>query len=112
MRARPRTPFDFLIGPDDRATVEGLTGFVKTATRSSTTALRRRLRPSWEYIGSINYFRCVKCGMPRYWGVGYKSYGNLSQRNPLRVRLKRQDGLAILACADPLAEARSIRCKT
>ena len=99
-------PFDFLIGPDDRATVEGLTGFVKTADPLVNYGVATAVATiPGEYIGSINYFRVREVrGIPRYWGVGYKSYGILSQRNPLRVRLEKgKTALQFSLVPDPLA---------
>lgn len=83
-------PFDVLIGPADRATVEGLTGFVKAVDplvqAASSTAIAN-VNPM-DYIGTISHCRVREVrGMPQYYGVGYKSYGPNSQRNPLRIRV-------------------------
>ena len=55
------------------------------------------------YIGTISDFavRVVR-GMPQYYGFGWKSYGPLSQRNPLRVRLaKGETAWRVIAMQDP-----------
>lgn len=84
---------EFLIGPSDRATVEGLTGFVPVADpliEYGTTESVARGAMADGYIGSINHFRVREVrGIPQYYGVAYASYGPNSQRNPLRVRLER-----------------------
>ncbi len=88
-------PYNFLIGPSDEATVKGLTGFVKTAEQlvslgnDTAVAVLSTVYNDGRYrIGTINDFDVwVVPGIPQYYGVGYKSYGMNSQRNPLRIRL-------------------------
>jgi hypothetical protein len=57
------------------------------------------------YIGTHTDFNVrVVRGIPQYYGFAFKSYGNLSQRNPLRVRL--QKGVTrpqVIAMPDPNA---------
>ena len=102
-------PYDFIVGESDRATVEGLTGFVKVVDPlvqlgQDTAAARLSAE---EYIGTISHFRVREVrGCPRYWGVGYKTYGPNSQRNPLRVRLgKGETAPRVIAMPDPRSGA-------
>lgn len=91
-------PYDFIIGPSDESTVVGLTNFTPIAESLVAYGLtqdKARLAPDdvgWGsyYIGTISDFavRVVR-GVPQYYGFGYKSYGRLSQRNPLRLRLQK-----------------------
>ncbi len=107
-------PFDFLIGPSDRATVTGLTGFVGTRSEliryGSTADLAADTNgmPTMgvDLIGIMSDdFRVWEVrGVPQYYGFAYKSYGPRSQRNPLAVRVTK--GLAaprVLAFNDPNA---------
>lgn len=90
-------PFDFLIGPSDEAAVRALTGFVAAADPmirySSTTSVASMDAyygvDGKKFIGTLSGFNVwVIRGMPQYYGVGYKSYGPNSARNPLRVRVR------------------------
>ncbi len=104
-------PFDFIIGPSDEATVRGLTGFVPVASANirygatvDIATLPQLASLGGMYpIGVIEDFVVhVVTGCPQYYGVGYKSYGANSQRNPLRVRLaKGESSLRIIAMPDP-----------
>jgi hypothetical protein len=99
-------PFDFLIGPDDRATVEGLSKFTSAADNLIIYGLTQdRARVPGEYIGTIEHFMVREVrGMPQYYGFGYKSYGRLSRKNPLRVRLhKGESAFRALAMPHPNA---------
>lgn len=107
-------PFDFLIGPSDRATVEGLTGFVGArsgliaygTTADLATEVNRLPTMGVDFIGVMaNDFRVWEVrGIPQYYGVGYKSYGPRSQRNPLAVRVaKGEAGPRVQAFTDPNA---------
>ncbi|HJW82828.1 MAG TPA: hypothetical protein VJ754_00860 [Anaerolineae bacterium] len=105
-------PFTFLCGPSDRLTIEGLSKFTKAAAQrvkmgiTQDVALPQQtiVNTQWaSYLGTIEEFEVYEVrGIPQYYGVGYKSYGSRSQRNPLRVRLER--GLSaprIIAMTDP-----------
>lgn len=99
-------PFDFLIGPSDRVTVEGLSNFTLASDPLVQLGLTQdRAVVTTEYIGVIEHFRVREVrGIPQYYGFGYKSYGRLSQRNPLHVRLgKNEAALIAKAMADPKA---------
>lgn len=99
-------PYEFLLGPSDRSTVEGLSKFTEVqqpllrygSTQDIATV-------SSEYFGTWDgKFRLREVrGMPRYWGFAYKTYGRLSQRNPLRVRVRKGEGTnwSIIAMPDP-----------
>ena len=103
--------YEFIIGPSDQAAVEGLTGFVGTASNLITYgAMQDVARLSnmdtgngSYYIGTMNDFAIrVVSGIPQYYGFGWKSYGANSQRNPLRVRLgKGLSRPAFVAMPDP-----------
>lgn len=90
-------PFDFLIGPSDRATVMALTGFVGVrsgliaygSTADLAAETNRMPATGVTLLGVMaDDFRVWEVrGMPQYYGVGYKSYGPRSQRNPLAVRV-------------------------
>lgn len=100
-------PFDFLIGPSDRNTVESLSNFTPVTDPLiiyGATQDRAGV-PMQDYIGVINHCRVREVrGVPQYYGVGYKSYGRLSQRNPLRLRLhKGESSLQVTAMTDPRA---------
>ena len=95
-----------MIGPSDRVTVEGLSKFTKTAdplVQYGSTVDRAAVTA--EYVGVIENFRVREVrGVPQYYGVGYKSYGPRSQRNPLRVRLgKNASAPQVTAMTDPRA---------
>jgi hypothetical protein len=103
-------PFVFFIGPADRATVVGLSGFVEAASQSvqvgtaTTVAVAQpALNPYTSYLGVLEDFFVYEVrGMPQHYGFGFKSYGSRSQRNPLAVRLER--GITtprIIAITDP-----------
>ena len=85
-------PFDFLIGPADRAVVVALADFTEAnfslVRPGASTA--EAIVPEG-YLGTYGgYFQVREVrGMPQYYGIGYKSYGKLSQRNPLRIRVKK-----------------------
>lgn len=106
-------PYEFVIGPSDETTVRGLTDFTPVAENLviyGSTQDRARLNPagdavgSW-YIGTIHDFAVrVVAGMPQYYGFGWKSYGRMSQRNPLKLRVhKGLGGLSVVAMTDPKA---------
>jgi hypothetical protein len=89
-------PYEFVIGPSDETTVRGLSDF--TPVQESLVAYGDNVslaRLGFEgdsvgsyYIGTAHDFGIkVVRGIPQYYGFGYKSYGNLSQRNPLAVRV-------------------------
>jgi hypothetical protein len=106
-------PYDFVIGPSDEDTVKGLTGFTPIAESlvayGATQDLARLdgtdIGYGTYYIGTIEDFavRVVR-GVPQYYGFGYKSYGRLSQRNPLVVRVEKGNSvLTVRAFPDPNA---------
>lgn len=91
-------PFRLLISVSDAASVSALTGFVFPTTAviqpGSGTAVAipdgDDTNDGFRFIGSYKNTRIyVAPGMPQYYGFMYKSYGNLSPDNPLRVRLER-----------------------
>jgi hypothetical protein len=108
-------PYTFLVSPTDAGqfTSANLTSFVETAK----TNIRYgggvdlamvndiEVSPGVYPLGVIHDFVVwVMPGMPQYYGVGYKSYGANSQRNPLRVRLhKGMNRLQFTAFTDPRA---------
>ena len=106
-------PYEFVIGPSDETTVRGLTDFTPVAENLviyGSTQDRARLNPAGDavgtwYIGTIHDFAVrVVAGMPQYYGFGWKSYGRISQRNPLKLRVhKGVGGLSVVAMTDPNA---------
>lgn len=105
-------PYEFVIGPSDESVVKALTDF--TAVSSDLVAFGatqdRALLSNVAvdnvgsyYIGAIHDFavRVVR-GIPQYYGFAWKSYGINSQRNPLRIRLKKGQTLPrVIAMPDP-----------
>lgn len=89
-------PYDFIIGGSDETTVKALTDFTPVAqslvaygvTQDVARVPEVAMGMTGVYpIGTIHEFAVyVVPGMPQYYGFGWKSYGQLSQRNPLRVR--------------------------
>jgi hypothetical protein len=104
-------PYMFAIGPSDETTVRALTGFTEVASSlvayGSTQDLARipeqALTIGAYPIGTIHDFEVhVVPGIPQYYGFAWKSYGALSQRNPLRIRVKKGMGsVAVMAANDP-----------
>lgn len=102
--------YEFLIGPADETTVRGLPDFTPVAENlvilGSTQDVARMSSQadgfSWP-IGTINdFFVRVVHGIPQYYGFGFKSYGRLSQRNPLRIRVPKNESVwTVTAMADP-----------
>lgn len=91
-------PFIFLAAAADESTIMGLTDFVpagSTLVKYGTTVdlamvTMEEIAPGIYPIGVIHDFVVyIMPGMPQYYGVGYKSYGSLSARNPLIVRTTR-----------------------
>lgn len=106
-------PYDFLLGPSDEAAVRALSSFVPVANNLVAYGQNATLAtlgaeaqgPGIYYIGTINDFAVrVVSGIPQYYGVGYKSYGRNSQRNPLRIRLQKGvSSPSVVAMPDPRA---------
>lgn len=104
-------PYDFIAGLTDSATIEGLTGFVPTASMNVTYGANANLASfQAQYgangvysIGTIHDCRVwIVPGVPQYYGFGWKSYGSNSQRNPLRVRLQKGASRPqVMAMPDP-----------
>lgn len=108
-------PYNFLASPSDEGqfTATNLTDFVPTAKSNIkygtgvdlATVTDMPITPGVYPVGVIS--DCVIWivpGLPQYYGVGYKSYGTNSQRNPLRVRLTK--GMVrpqFVAMPDPVA---------
>jgi len=91
-------PYDFIAGISDEATISGLTDFVpvaKTNVNYATTATLATISADpisdGVYpIGVIDDFVVwIVPGVPQYYGFGWKSYGQLSSRNPLRIRTRK-----------------------
>lgn len=105
--------FTFLIGPSDRATVEGLSLFTKAASQGVRVGSTQDVAisnqtvnsPKAVFIGTIEDFEVYEVrGIPQYYGVGYKTYGPRSQRNPLRIRVaKGATAPSVIAMPDPKA---------
>lgn len=104
-------PFEFLIGPSDEGTVKALSDFIPIAQTNvrygdsvSLATIAGNVDAGGNYaIGTIEDFvvRVVR-GIPQYYGVGYKSYGPRSQRNPLAIRVKKgTNAPAFVAMPDP-----------
>ncbi|MCP4933353.1 MAG: hypothetical protein GY927_03905 [bacterium] len=103
--------YEFLISPTDEAEVKALTDFTEApaslvaygANQALATVPTEADMIGGYYIGTIHDFaiRVVR-GMPADYGFGYKSYGNLSQRNPLRIRAdKGVSAPMVIAANDP-----------
>ena len=103
--------FDFWIGKTAEAAVRALTDFVPVAASNiaysntvslATLGAEADMNQSY-YIGTIEDFKVrVVPGIPQYYGVGFKSYGPNSMRNPLRVRVsKGANRPQVVAMADP-----------
>ena len=106
-------PYDCIIGPSDETTVRGLSDFYPVANNhvayganvSVATLGSEADMIGGYYIGTINdvAVRVVR-GVPQYYGFGWKSYGALSQRNPVRIRVtKGNTGPNAFAMTDPKA---------
>ena len=106
-------PYEFVAGPSDEAVIKGLTGFtpvaewgVKYGLTQDVAMISGATDGVGSYpIGVINDILVrIVTGVPQYYGFGWKSYGRLSQRNPLRIRLeKNKTGLNVIAMPDPNA---------
>lgn len=103
-------PYLFATGISDSAAIEALTSFTpiaRTNVQYGTTtdlAITRQSDVIGAYpIGVIHDIEVhIVAGIAQYYGVAWKSYGQLSQRNPLRVRLdKGMQSLSFGAMNDP-----------
>ncbi len=107
------TGFEFWIGKSDESTVVNLTDFIPVAksniqyasTVSLATLAGEMDSNASYYVGTIEDFKIrVVPGIPQYYGIGFKSYGMNSQRNPLRIRLQKgQSRPQVIAMPDPRA---------
>ena len=98
-------PFDFLCPTADKAEIEALSDFTPVGTaliRLGTT--QDVALVGSEYFGVMGaniQLREVR-GMPANYGFGYKSYGRLSSRNPLRIRVpKGKSAIQVVARTNP-----------
>jgi hypothetical protein len=108
-------PYNVLIGPSDETAVKALTQTIEVASSVVQYGMAQDLAriagdsptPGAYPIGVNN--DCViwvVAGIPQYYGVGYKTYGPNSQRNPLRVRLQKgQTAPQVIAMTDPRSGA-------
>jgi hypothetical protein len=83
-------PFDAWISPTDRTLVEALAGFVYPAQSMIQAGILQgvALVDPMQYVGVLENFRIREVrGMPQYYAVFFKSYGNNSPMNPLAIRL-------------------------
>jgi len=104
-------PYTFLAGPSDETTIKSLSDFTPIAesninygANTSLAAVNGAADTQGTYpIGVIHdSVVYVVRGMPQYYGFGFKSYGNLSQRNPLKVRVRKgQNSINVMAVNDP-----------
>lgn len=104
-------PYMFVIGPSDETTVKGLTDFTPIAeslvaygsTQDRALVPPEMLTVGAYPIGTIHEFAVhVVPGIPQYYGFGWKTYGQLAQRNPLRVRVwKGLSTVQVEAANDP-----------
>ena len=111
-------PYSFLAGPSDEATIKALSNFTPVpellvrygATQDLATLGVAEIGTGAYPIGTINDFAVyIVRGMPQYYGFGWKPYGRLSQRNPLRVRLhKGSSAWQIVAMTDPHSPGRGM----
>ena len=95
-----QAPYEMWIGPGSEVAVKALTGFVpvqqwgvnNAITVSTAVGLNGEIRSltGAYYIGILEEFKImVVPGIPLYYGFAYKSYGQNSSRNPLKVRLQK-----------------------
>lgn len=95
-----QAPYEFWIGPGSEVAVKALTGFVPVvqwgvnyaSTVSTAVGLNGDIRSltGAYYIGMLEESKVmVVPGIPLYYGFAYKSYGQNSARNPLKVRLQK-----------------------
>ena len=106
-------PYMLLISPSDETVVRALSDFVPVAqslvrygsTQDLATLGIGEIGLGAYPIGAMDDFGVyVVRGMPQYYGFATKSYGRLSQRNPVAIRL--QKGISqwsVVAMPDPNA---------
>lgn len=104
-------PYYVIASSSDESTIKGLSDFTPVAESTvrygddtSLANVPAELRTPGVYaIGTIH--ECVVFivpGMPQYYGFAWKPYGQLSQRNPLRIRLQKgQRRIQVMAANDP-----------
>jgi len=106
-------PYEMLIGPADETATRALTDFYPVANSnvayganiSLATLAGEADMDGGYYIGTHTDFNIrVVRGIPQYYGFAFKSYGNLSQRNPLRIRVQKGETRPVaFAMTDPRA---------
>lgn len=107
-------PYTFIIGTADESTVRGLSDFTPVrevnVVYGSTQDLARIAPNVIDGVGTYpigaihDHDVYVVRGIPQYYGFGTKSYGRMSQRNGLRVRVRKgESALRVVAMPDPNA---------
>lgn len=104
-------PYLFVAGTSDEDTIKGLSDFTPAAStninygsQTSLATVQNVADANGNYpIGVIDDFIVyVVRGVPQYYGFGWKSYGQNSQRNPLKIRVKKgSGGVRVMAANDP-----------
>lgn len=91
-------PYTFLASGADEDAIKALTDFIPVGstmvrygqTVDIATVSSDEVAPGTYPIGVIHdSIVYITPGMPQYYGVGFKSYGNNSMRNPLKVRTRK-----------------------
>lgn len=92
-------PYEFIIGPSDETTVRGLSDtyevgsdLVKYGMTQDIANLQiQAVDTVGSYFIGVNTDFAIRVvrGIPQYYGFGWKSYGQRSQRNPIKIRLKK-----------------------
>ena len=108
-------PYSVIIGPTDETAVKALTQTVEVASsvvqygamQDLARVSASTVAPGVYPIGVNNdCIIWVVAGVPQYYGFGFKSYGTNSQRNPLRIRLQKNESRPLLrAFPDPRSGA-------
>jgi hypothetical protein len=104
-------PYTFLASSADEESIKALTDFYPTGsnlvrygnTVDIASVTNDEVAPGTYPIGVIHdSIVYIVPGMPQYYGVGFKSYGQNSMRNPLKVRTtKGMDRPSAMAFSDP-----------
>jgi hypothetical protein len=102
-------PYAVIASPSDEDTIAGLSDFIPTpkanvnyGANATLAAVPTEIGTEGVYaIGTIHECTVwIAPGMPQHYNFGWKPYGPLSQRNPLRIRLRKGMTRPVLMAAN------------